>query len=100
MMKLRLRHHVATLTLNRLDDDARDVFRRNEVNQNLVLEKVETLRLARFRFQADRTAVAVAIVGVKDARQHGAKAFALNGLARRQRQRAQRAAMEAAKKRD
>src|SRR5687768_14548257 len=100
MMKLGLRHHVTALTLDRLDDHPGNILRRDEVNEDLMLEKVEALRLARFRLEPDRTAVAIAVIGVKHAALHRPKAFALKGLARRQRQRTQRPAMEAAEKRD
>ena len=62
LMKLRLRHDIAALALDRLDDHAGHFLRRDEVHEDLMLEKVEALRLAGLRLQADRTAIAIAVI--------------------------------------
>src|SRR5688500_5433692 len=99
-MKLRLGHHIAALALNRFDDYAGHFVGRYEMDEQLMFEKVEALGLARFRFQADRASIAVAVRGMEGARLHRPEAAALNRLARRQRERAERAAVKAAQKRD
>src|SRR6185436_19669837 len=99
-MKLRLGHDISALALDRLDDDAGDFIRRHEVHEDLAFEKVEALRLARLGLQANRAAVAVAVRCVESAGLHRTKPAPLDGLARCQRERAERAAMEAAEKRD
>ena len=70
------------------------------MHEDLVLEEVEALRLARLGLQSDRAAIAVAVRRVEGAGLHRTEAAALDRLARRQRQRAERAAVEAAEKRD
>ena len=94
------RHDVATLALNWLDDERRHLVRGHQMQKNLILDEVEAFSGAVVRRQADRAAVAVGVRRMIDAGHHRAEALALNRLARRQRQRAQRPAVKAAEKRD
>ena len=72
----------------------------DEVHEQLLLDEVETLGRARLRRRADRTAVAVRIRRVIRAGHERREALALRHLARRQRQRSHRPAVERAEERD
>src|SRR5207253_6825217 len=94
------RHDVATFSLNRLDDDGGDFIGRDKVDKYLMFEILEALGGAVRGVQTDRAAVAVRVRRVVHTRHHRTEAAALDRFARGQRQRAERAAMEAAEKRD
>ena len=94
------RDDVAAFALNRLDEDRGDFVRRHQMEEDFVLEVVETLGRAALRLQTERTAVAVRERRVEHARRHRPEPAALDRLARRQRERAERAAVKRAEKRD
>ena len=98
--KLLRRDDIAAFALNRLDHDRRDFVGRDEVHEDLILDEVEALGRAVLGLQAERAAIAIRIRRVIHARHHRPEAAPLNRLARGQRQRAHRAAVKAAEKRD
>ena len=70
------------------------------MDQDLLLKEVQALRVARLRLETHRASVARRVRRMERARLHGAEAFTLDGLARRERERPQRAAVEATEERD
>src|SRR5215203_952817 len=70
------------------------------MDQDLVLQEVKAFRLARLRLQSNGASIAIAIWRMERAGLHWAEAAPLDRLTGRQRQRAERAAVEAAEKRD
>ena len=100
LMELRRRYHVAALALDGLHEHRRDLIGRYEMDEDLVFDEVEALGGARFRFQAERTAVAVRIRRMEHAGQHRTEAAPLYVLARRDGQRAERAAVKRAQERN
>ena len=70
------------------------------MRKDLVVQKVQALGGARRRREAHRTAVAVGVRRMVHARHERSELVALHGLARRQRQRAERAPVKAAEEGD
>src|SRR6267143_1696224 len=92
--------HIAAFALNGLDDDARNVLGIEQPLENLPFELFENLRAASLRGVAVRAAIRVRIRDVLDAAEQGAESLALRRFRRWQRERAHRAPVEAAVKRD
>src|SRR5439155_16848916 len=94
------RHHIAAFALDWFDDDRRDFVGRDEVREQLIIDEAEALGGARLRIQTEWTAIAIRVRRVIHARQQRTEPAALDRLARRQRQRAHRPAVETAEERD
>ncbi len=100
LQELIRRDDVPAFALNRLDDDRSHFVGRDEVNEQLILEIVEAFGGAVIRRETERTAVAIGVRRVIHAGHQRPEAAPLDRLARGERQRAHRAAVEAAEERD
>ena len=92
------RHQVTALALDRLDQDRRDFVRRHVAREQHLLDVVEHRRA--LIAAREQRAILIRIRHVRDARHRREEAFLLRVLARRERERAHRAAVEAAEKAD
>src|SRR5438445_3983213 len=77
--KLRSRQ-VSALTLDRLDDDSRDVLRIEQALEQVALEQLQNLLPAGLRRMSQRTAIGIWIRNVLDTGEQRSKSFALHGL--------------------
>ena len=92
------RDDIAPLALDGLDDNGRHLLRGYQMKEEPLLQEVQAR--GRRRRRAERRTIDVRVGGVIDARHQRAESAPLARLARRERQRAERAAVEPAQKRD
>ena len=90
------RGKIAALALNRLDEDCSDFLRIDEALEELLFDARERIGGGVLGAAAGDAAIGVRIRSLKDAGEQRAESLALHGLAGGERERAHRAAVEAA----
>ena len=94
------RGHIPAFSLNRLDDDTRDILGIEQALENLPFELFENFCAAGLLGVTVRAAIGIWIRDMLDSTEQRTESLALRRLRRRQRERAHRPAVEAAVKRD